>query len=69
MGYDELGPFQLADGVKINPKIYCQILYETFFKHWYKKKSTALKKFDIHASKDSTERARKAYSKLGPYAA
>ena len=60
---DELvGPFRIEDGVKLNSQSYCQIMEETFFKQWYRKKSPSFKKNMIfmqdnapsHVSKYST---------------
>lgn len=42
---DELvGPFRVADRLKMNSQNYCQFLEDTFFKQWYNKNSAEFKK-------------------------
>ena len=43
IGNEVVGPFRVAEGVKINSENYCQLLEDTFFKQWYKKKPKAFK--------------------------
>lgn len=39
-----LNPFWIKDELKCNFQTYCQFLEDTFFKQWYRKKSTRFKK-------------------------
>ncbi|KAA8584625.1 hypothetical protein FQN60_008410, partial [Etheostoma spectabile] len=53
---DELvGPFRVEDGLKINFQNYCQVLKDTFFKQWYRKKSLSFKKAMIKKLTDSMD--------------
>ena len=57
-----VGPFRVAEGVKINSENYCQFLESTFFKRWFNKKSASLRKNLIFMQDNAPSHASK-YSK------